>query len=252
MIPPIPIYGPRGCGNSRVAGGLYAELPLGPGGRPVEDFLICPPRLLNFDVPVRGQLPVEINGTLHLVDWIGSEFYPNVADFVEEVRYMGLSRRIAPVLATSRDDSKPASFVLEKLTRDSRILCVHAHAWLHNYEHYAPFDFLCPRHHESHPHNTPMCGGVWWWDVTGGEPAPVPEHVCVVASERLVERSMPSFRYYARTRPDGVEPVYSPAIFAAFPIARFALVAGSHGEHEPMADKLLKLDMDIPWAIVPR
>jgi len=84
--PPGAIPGPRGCGKTRVRGGVYAEVGTGPGGRPIEEFLFDPPILIpaGFNVPNRGVLLTERNGVWHVVDRVGNEFYPCPADFVEE------------------------------------------------------------------------------------------------------------------------------------------------------------------------
>jgi len=98
----IPVL--RGCGT-RCRGGLYAECGMGPNGSPVENFLMDPPVLLDFariGVIPRGTHLVERNGATHLFDWIGAESYPNVADFIEEVRRFGLSRRLSPKLDFSK------------------------------------------------------------------------------------------------------------------------------------------------------
>ena len=64
--------------------------------------------------PIGVQL-VERDGVWHILDWIGSEHYPNVADFLEEVRRFGLSRRLAKTVDFS------------KLTERSKILVGFVH-----------------------------------------------------------------------------------------------------------------------------
>jgi len=237
----------RGCGR-RIAGGLYAALPLGPQGRPVEDFIQCPPRRLGFDMPMQGQLPVMMDDTLHLADWIGSAFYPNVADFLEEVRAMGLSRRLSPSLAVH--DPQMGCAPLEALSARSRLLCVHPRAFIYNVEDYQPADFPCPRNVEGHPGNA-MCAGYYWWDVDDGEPIetfyPSDYDITVTPTRHdlMVRRALPSFSYIARRRPDGVTTVYAPAIFAAFPISSLVLIQGQHGEHVEMLNRLNALKLSV-------
>lgn len=259
MFADYPSNPERGCGR-RKKGGTYAVLPLGPVGHPPEFFLVCPPQLLQFDPPVQGQRPVWYDQTLHLVDWVGSTYYPNVADFVEEVRRMGLSRRVEPdllntVINTPQPDC-PTAKVGEALSRSSRLLTVHAHGHIWNIEDYGVPYWTCPKNREGHGFvDAPpaMCAGAFWWDVEGAnavvELAAEPDSD--PAPERLVRREMPSFWYPAHSRPDGVEPVYSPAIFAAWSIARFEVVYGEDGEHEGACEVLDTLQLSVPWEVVP-
>jgi len=212
--------------------------------------LLCPPNLLTFDAPVQGQLLITTpSGTVHFLDVVGSrKFYPNVADFIEEVRRMGVSRRAGP------------NTPLDLITPESRLLTAHAHAWLYNIDQYGIPYWTCPRDVPGHGFTdpqgpVPMCGGVWWWDVEQGEPVPIPadvaDHYDPVAS-RLVRRIMPSFTYIAHERPDGITPDYGMAVFAAWPIARIAVIRGEHGEHENAVEKLTALQdrLQVPWEVV--
>jgi hypothetical protein len=250
----------RGCGNSRTAGCLYLEVPTSPHGRPIEDFLICPPILPDFDLPTQGQLPFFTDGVLNLVDWIGECFYPNVCDWIEEARLLGISSKISIQFATSKTDESLT--ILESLTPASRLYFAHPRAFIHNIEDYRWGSFLnilpwsCPRSIEGHPetdphesseYGPPCCVGIYWWDLDGGEPVSVPEGVDMLAPERLVNRPMPcGVPYMGRVRPAHVEPIYSPAIFARFPVKQLALVRGALGEHEPVRERLAKLNLNIP------
>lgn len=224
MLPKaIPVE--RGCG-SRKQGGIYAEFGCGPGGSPIEDFLIDPPVI--FDPKELGITPigvrlVEREGVWHIIDWVGSEHYPNVADYVEETRRAGLSRRLAKTLDFS------------KLTEQSRILLVHARAHTDVFHLYADrWTGLrynrCPKNIEDHnlPDYPDICAGVWWEDVKGGF-----LRLSSGDHPRLVIRGMPSFSYVAAAQPDDLKPVYRPAIFASFPIHRLVVIKGMHGEHKP-------------------
>jgi hypothetical protein len=208
----------RGCG-SREKNGCYWECGLGPGGRPVEEFLFDPPILVpeGLTVKARGMTMFERNGVWHLLDRVGLQHYPNVADFVEEVRRFGLSRRLSPNLP------------FEKLTADSRLFLVHDRAWVDNFALYAPW--ACPRsfpeHSCEHSPLPPMCIGVWWQDVEGGV------LLNDASDPRRVSRAMPSFVYQAHCRREGMKyiPNYRRAIFAAFPASRLVVVRGEkHGE----------------------
>ena len=85
----------RGCGK-RVKGGLYACCGTSPYGEPIEHFLIDPPLPYNGD-PFRAPLVQERNGVKDVKDlifWVGQEFYPFCPDFIEETRYLGVSKRV--------------------------------------------------------------------------------------------------------------------------------------------------------------
>lgn len=225
---------PRGCGE-RVQGGVYAECGLGPNGTPVEEFLIDPP------VPVPPALPItaigvqliERDGVHHILDWVGSAHYPNVADFVEEVMHFGMSRRL------------PNNLEWGKITPASRHLLIHARAYVANCTEYAQWD--CPQHKPAHAPAEVLreftervlspdtdvfkvapctcCAGFWWRDIEGGEPDP---NATTISDE--VIRKMPSFEYFGHARPAGCEPKYAPAFFAAFPITRLVVVEGEDSE----------------------
>lgn len=112
----------RLCGI-RVEGGIYMECGLSPFGQPLEHFLLDPP--LKFDKDKLGISPIgvttfERNGVVHVADWVGEQFYPGPASFLDEVRKMGLSRRI------------PKTFDFSLLTRESRIYIAHPKGYVAN------------------------------------------------------------------------------------------------------------------------
>ncbi len=224
----------RGCGT-RVAGGIYAECPLSPYGMPLENFIVDPP--IPIDTQEMGVTPVgvklvERKGVWHIVDWVGSSHYPNVADFVEEVRRFGLSRR----LSTSLD--------FKKLTPQSRILLLHSHAYIYNYDKYqkqepkeehlmglVPYP-SCPKMLAEHlrPNMETMCARLWYQDVTNGEEVERVEGTEYTDAQlRCITRKMPSFDYHALVKPEDVEPEYKVAIFASFPITNLAVVKDTEG-----------------------
>lgn len=208
----------RGCGT-RQAGGVYIETGMGPGGSPVEDFLCDPP------IPVPEEInltPIGMewfirNGVWHVMDHVGSKHYENVADFVEEVRRFGLSRRIA----------KTAPF--HQLTEQSRIFLVHSRAIITKPEQYRPAGsgYYCPFNLKDHQAGDCMCVGIWWEDV--GDPD--------AEGQRESTRAMPAFTYTAKTPPPGVRGPYERGIFAAFPITRLAVVEDEAGGSHDLAMK---------------
>jgi hypothetical protein len=181
---------------------------MSPDGTPIEEYLIDVPTLipLGLTIAARGVSLIEFGGVTHVIDWVGSDHYPNVADFVEECMRFGLSRRL------------PSTLDFSCLTPASRILLVHARARLENASLYGPFP--CPK--QLHDPGSDACIGAWWEDVEQGTPLPASR------DPRAVQRTMPSFSYQARRRPEGVTPRYVPGFFASFPASRLAVVKGGH------------------------
>lgn len=231
----------RGCGT-RVAGGIYAECPLSPYGMDLEHFLCDPPVVI--DPQEMGVTPVgvklmERNGVWHVVDWVGSTHYPNTADFVEEVRNFGLSRRL------------PQTLDFKRLTKESRILLVHSRAWIDNFLAYYETENdcgsldcdECPKHLKHHenvkPNGKPRfhplepCIRLWYQDLTDAEADCECEK-----NPRAVVRKMPSFEYKGLCRPENVEPEYKVAIFASFPIHNLAVINDPDGATHNRALKL--------------
>jgi len=224
--------GARGCGF-RVKGGVYIETRLSPYGQPIENFLIDSPQVLDtqaLGIRPRGMTPLLRDGTTHLFDWVGSDGYPNVADFIEEARHKGISRRVLPSLVAD-------------LTPDSRLLLIHPRAHVHN-----ALDFWhaldasgrlnlvkCPAHMRgddtNHPEIVswalnspdelpqPWCLGACYHDVIGKSVGGESKH------PDIVQATVGDVTYQAHARPAMAEHVkYVPALFAAFPITNIAII----------------------------
>jgi hypothetical protein len=119
----------RGCGDSRQAGGIYACCGLSPVGSPIENFLVDSPIPIDkndYGLSSKGTTWLEKDGVWHLLDIVGENYYPNVADFVEEARRMGISRRLSGKLE------------FERLTKDSRIILLHRRVWHYGSRRQAP------------------------------------------------------------------------------------------------------------------
>jgi hypothetical protein len=132
----------RGCGD-REGGGVYAESGLGPGGSALEHFLFDPPLALPEGVdlvnkpllwartdPITGEpvLDLETQEPIYdLLIWVGAEHYPEAADYIEETRRLGASRRLNPQMD------------LSKLTRQSSMLLAHPHAIITDWRDLTPF-----------------------------------------------------------------------------------------------------------------
>lgn len=228
---------------------------------PVDYFLTDPPHRIDAELEARlglGNIGVKLieqpdrdgnpSGIWNVWDIVGKEtHYPNVADFIQETRSMGISRRI----------ESGASF--ELLTAQSRLILLHRKAWIDNYHDYygalnlentelrnqgkeaMASDVGCPRRtllernlFSGDPHSvdpeqnaTDMCLGIVFDDVDGGETLYDPG-----LKSRTVRRTIGDTTYLARHRPDGVTPEYGLAIFARFPIAQIDVIRDlSNGVH---------------------
>lgn len=241
----------RGCGT-RKKGGIYAEVPLSPFGMPLEHFLFDPPVIVNAGdlgiTPVGVKLLKRANEDVYDVyDIVGADSYPNVADFVEEVRRFGISRRLT------------SSLDFSLLTDKSKIILMHSKAFIVNPDDFHPMDFTpregnkpapgcqfpCPKdigEHNAfwHPESgaswptkkpVPSCIGLWWHDIEQAEEWNKTD----AEWDRTVQRTMPSFTYFGHSRPEGVTPQYTLAIFAAFPIGNIAVINDPEGNTHEMA-----------------
>lgn len=217
----ITITGERGCGQ-RKKGGVYLTVPESPFGSPLENFLIDPPivvSLAELGIGTRGVHLIERNGVTHVFDVVGRKHYPNVADFIEEARLLGISRR-----AELPDYSR--------LTPQSRLVLIHERAHLQNWAelHVAMSEpesqaFNCPSHipaiYEEHRQQKAMCAGLWWHDVEQMQSEPDGQKGCRVQGVR----TLPCGGTYTGWRAAcNFFPEYHHAIFASFPIGAIEVV----------------------------
>lgn len=218
----------RGCGL-RVKGGTYACVPMGPGGEPLESFLICPPLAVDLDelgISPLGVHLIEREGVYHVFDVVGEQHYPNLMDFIEEARRFGVSRRCEGI-----DYSK--------ITGASRLVLIHKRAIIENARDYynviprtanmLPF---CRKKNPGHDKRfeagelTETCSGLWYHDVEKldqDEPGAIDD-------QPYGPRTMPSFAYHAYQRPEGLTPEYAYGIFAIFPLTQFEVVDNPEDE----------------------
>ena len=123
--------------------------------------MLDPPLPLPFDVPAQGAKPFQRRGVVHAAVWVGEQYYPNVADDLEEMRRLGMSTRI------------PDNFPVEQLTPASRLFRAHARAIVLNAGDW-PEDVIwtCPTNKHSQRHigkdSTNTCLGLSWMVVEGG------------------------------------------------------------------------------------
>lgn len=252
----------RGCGF-REAGGIYWTMSLSPFGQPVEAFLICPTVVI--DMEALGAKSIGVTELAaqpgrhgsNFLDIVGVHNYPNVADFIEEVRRFGLSRRI------------PLTLDFSKIGPDSRLILAHrcANVGDHAAEYYWPTDGTrftgcrrematgshygpgeggdrliagIPESHLVEAHDAgvslPTCCGVAWDDL--GEGAAY----IGGSGSRDIRRDMPSFSYTGQCEPDGVKPRYKTAAFASFPLGALQVVRDAEGgQHELAMERVQQM-----------
>ena len=246
----------RGCGASRIAGGIYVTVPTSPLGLPMESFLIDPPRrfsreeLAVMGVSAQGMsfMPGKPGEALSLVDWVGSEHYPNTYDILAEIKAYGLSRRIQSTI----------NFAL--LGPGSRIYLLHDRAHIETgrqrlYEEPDAFVDRCPLgdpslHTAPDPTDLyPMCVRLYRECVEDGNAVGLedtPFRAITNLGPRAVARQVGSVVYGARRPPDGANLTFTPAFFASFPIAGLEVVRDPiGGSHEKALGKASKAALPV-------
>lgn len=256
----------RGCGSSRELGGLYFAVAMcktiSPRCRPLADFLKCPPigpiDAEAMGIPYRGVKIVERpdgSGMCDVIDWVGSQHYPNVLDFYYETANLGLSRRA------------PSNMDYSNLSPGSRIILIHERAIItnadecyeeiadewHRYDGAVADMMACPKGVPEHNETNrlidrgkivrPSCASLWWQMVTDGDPV-----YDTSASPRAVDRCIGDTKYRARRwfdKHDGVtiKPQYAPGIFMILPLQRFEVVKPTSTASAAKANKSLAAAM---------
>lgn len=231
----------RGCGK-RKKGGCYLTVATGPDGAPFENFLVDPPipvDLQKLSIGPRGVHLIERAGVWHVFDVVGRQHYPNVADFVEEARLMGISRR-----AELPDYSK--------LTPASRLILIHQRAYITNWDEMAAElcfaeryeEFRCPRSIANHrleaPSGMEMCAGLWWHNVEEME-AETPND-CRIAGVR----HLPAGIQYRGWRSADLLTEYQYAIFGSFPLGSIEVVEDPDDRtHEPKLERARRASLPV-------
>ena len=237
----------RACGR-RIRGGIYAEVHLSEHGLPIEYFIVDAPIAVDpaqLGLAAVGVQLIKLKGTdakspsasdgVHLIfDVVGQEFYPYPADYVEETRRMGASRRL------------PANLDFSKLGPDSRLVLIHARALIENFSVYPqPPQLNCPKGIARHSHAPlpEMCAGLWWHDLpdqpdeaaalvdqpSGGEIDTHDEQLAMNRAQvafSVLRRIDGGTQYYGHHRPLGVIPSYRHGIFLSLPISNLAVIQG--------------------------
>lgn len=211
------IGGRRLCGAGRTADATYLECGEMLGGAPIEQFVLDPSAPIDpvqFGIaPIGYQIFTDQHGVNHVLDWVGSEHYKTVADFVEEARVMGISRKF-------NDRDAP------KLCRESKLYLMHAHGHMTNP---GPVGrdstVLCPN--GTHKRGE-SCAGLHWV---------VPEAGGLTGRRPLVDGS-----YEVTPRHSGQpEATYTHGVFMVVPISNLTLIARHNGSVDQKRLANLKL-----------
>lgn len=216
-----------------------------------------------------GYVCPECNGlglvpVAHVFDIIGQDNYPNVADFLEEARRLGVSRRL---------ELEGGEYA--RLTSRSRLILLHKRAVIENpAEVITEFGELelarlaradCPKHLPSHKvqlvkdgcagvgdgcgdawlfaqKEPPGCAALYWHLIEGG--ITIPERSGGIPdvredAGRYVVRELEAGRYCGYCPPGSVEPVYSLGIFAVFPLVKIVVIDpdGDYPEEQAKASR---------------
>lgn len=153
---------------------------------------------------------VAVDGTMHIYETLNRAEYPNAADFIEEMRAHGVSRRL------------PITRELRRLSSSSRWLFLHPRAVIKNWSAYrhpgqgvvdgvlrdaAP----CPTNEASHAHldeDDDPCAALWWEDI---DPTTVATEI---SGRQVVVQTARGVSYTGFRRPAGVVPVYALGVLA--------------------------------------
>jgi len=247
----------RGCGAARTEGGVYLESGLSPFGQPLESFLMDPPLpWVGERLPRLGVKMMLVEQIWHIVDVVGEKAYPSPADYLEEGRRLGFSRKVNPKLD------------FQCLTPGaSRIITLHPKAILTSIERHAnqelgnffesmdegspannPKMHFCPHlkatgDDDSHVHQDNfMCLGLHWmlWESTE------PNYSGPKTGGRRVASTV-----YDVVKPHArlVNPEWKVGIIASLPITNIAVIKARDNSHIETANNILKMRTKIEVSI---
>ena len=254
----------RMCGT-RYMGGIYFETATMAMGIPIEYYMIDPPYQIDahaLGLSAQGQTLIPADdgsGTLvwHALDWIGASYYPHVADYIEETRCMGVSRRVSTV------------FDFSKVSPKSRLLLAHPKAVILNAEDYHPrhpltryHQTICPKAvvdyknpfgevrndhvaqvFPQHTGQKNQCAGMFWEDYD-------PEYTSLHTSGQVV-RTLPSCTFSVVHRQPNFVPEYALGIFLSVPITNIVVIKDTLGQRDAIAlDILKKSQTTLPYSLV--
>jgi hypothetical protein len=177
-----------------------------------------------------GVKMIERNGVYHLLDWVGTNHYPNVADFVEEAARWGISRRM------------PSNLRFDLLTPHIRLLLVHEKAYLDRRGGLIGSPQRCPTGIMNHQHgeagSVPMCVRYWWDDLDADTGTLTRQ-----GSMEVTRALAGGLSYVGRRRAAPLDnvPFRQPAIFASIKLGFLAVIRDRENQtHRPHCDRLLE------------
>jgi hypothetical protein len=230
---------PRGCGE-RKSGGVYAECGLSAHGLPLDSFLVDPPQPPpeGLDIVNKTQIWQAQGGTCHLLIWVGESHYAYVADYIEETRRFGASRKLNPNLDFSR------------LTPgESKMVLVHPRVINMNWDTQTPVE-QCRKEVPGHADRTEMTNtpseGPCLYKTYELIPEEAGENITPDGEDLVMcLRSFASTTYmYHPTGEDASG--LAPGIFAILPLHGFALIKDSDGAVNKRAKMVLE-EHEIPF-----
>ena len=197
--------GARLCGKGRTTHGLYVECgQFNHGLMDIEHALLDPPQPYDFAGFGLSKIGVNVLPDGNIVDWVGEEHYPYPADFIEEARVMGISRKISP-----QTD-------LSLVTSRSLLILVHAKAVASQPGHL---------HHGSCPstqHSHGQACAMQHWNIPGADDSSTQRHT-----------TQGSYTVY----PQASSPQYQPGVFMVIPITNLTVITDPQGHTKLSASK---------------
>jgi len=200
----------RGCGV-REQGGIYVCADVSTFGEPIYYFLVDAVLEWRGARVLRSPMVIEDRkGINHLVLGVGVEFYPFVSDFVEEAKFMGVSKRV------------PRNFDFSVLTPlKSRLLLVHRKAiptFRYEVEH-----SWCPKSLFKGDQGVHRCVGDLW-ALSSLEYVKEKHELIGETKDGYVKVKTPSVEYRVSKAYANGKPTYKMGIFLCIPKFHFEYV----------------------------
>ena len=233
-------------------------------GSPVEFFMICPPPYVDmeaiglsatgFRIIERVDWKGNGIGIWDLWDYVGLDDNPWPADFIEQTRQLGTSRKISEAVVASADFKKLEAHPFDP-SLSSRHIYVHGRALIEDpepfYKERSQHARPCPAGIEAHDKNESaweMCAALWW-EAVDLWPDGVKNRYHEVKLPRQKKyrdaQGGASLTYEADYIPRGVAPKFLPGIILSIPLMSIEIPRDQSGENEH--DRLAKLLEDGGW-----
>jgi len=243
--------GKRRCGGSRKAGGVYNSIDISPYGQPLDYYIFCPPQKIvasDLGLSSQGVRILEINNVSHVIDVVGTAYYPYVPDFVEEGMAVGFSRRF---------DGSGINWSL--LSEDSRHLLAHPRAIITNHEElrqdmlhmpvrWSPTGY-CPKniaeHYQSSNYSDSPCLSMTWQSMQ-----PTKQELPSLTNRTFWRSSSVGFRFAAAVPPHNCTIEFELGIFMWLPITLEIVYDPVGNRHEKAIEQLKKSGTSVQWKLV--